>query len=178
MLLAFTVLSSLATFSEPVAGHGLEVADSIPSGVVQARLGELPALAGLNVMLLEGVRQGLMLSWHESRPLLVLGRGGEPMLRFSEAGVEANTGSATWQALQGAGPGSHGGEHWLPVSRSRSYGWMDPRLSLETAGAVTDTGAPRLWRIPLQTGGRGFELAGEFYWRSLPAAATRVHDHH
>ncbi len=176
LLLVFSLLSSLMTFSEPASGHGAPVVTSLPPGVSQARLLAVPDLPALNAMLLEGVRQGVMLSWHGARPLVVIGQQGEPMLRFSERGVEANAGSATWQRIEGLARQDRDGEDWRPVSGSRSYGWMDPRLSRDQDQPSSLSGSPGQWRIPLRTGGDSFEMAGEFYWRSLPAAA--VHERH
>lgn len=178
MLLVFSVLSSLMTFSEPVSGHGAGAVEKVPPGIVQARLEEMPALRSLNAMLLEGVRQGVMLSWHGEQPLVVLGQRGEPMLRFSARGVEANAGSVTWQKLQGQATGLGGHERWQPVSQSRSYGWMDPRLTPANVQLSPSPGALGQWRIPVQTAGERFDVAGAFFWRSLPAAPARVHKRH
>lgn len=176
MLLAFSVLSSLIVFSGPVAGHGADTARNLPPGVTQARLRAVPEIPALNAMLLEGIRQGVMVSWHGPGPLLVLGEYGEPMLKFSEYGVAANSGSATWQRLQGLSPADGGEKHWQPVSRSSSYGWMDPRLTLKSGPRPSGKDPLGQWRIPLQTGNQDFDLKGEFYWRPLPPAAARVHD--
>lgn len=178
MLLVFSVLSSLIVFSEPASGHGAEAVEEVPSGIVQARLAGLPALRSLNAMLLEGVRQGVMLSWQGEQPLVVLGQRGEPMLRFSERGVEANAASATWQRVRDSASKAESAENWQLVSRSRSFGWMDPRLTLQDGQPSAGSEALGQWRIPMQTGDRSVDLAGVFYWRSLPAAMAGLQDRH
>lgn len=154
-----------ATFA-PLLGTFVVTADAAPPPLqVQALPGRLP---------------GLFLSNPQRRPLTVLGRDGEPFLRFGPAGVEVNTASRTHvedrQARgEAAGPPAPEPVFEVVDPAGTSYTWLDARLRYPDELPPPDVlaaGEPAVverWEVPVQG---GEPLTGEVRWEPEAAAAA------
>ncbi|MDX1588161.1 MAG: hypothetical protein R3296_04425 [Oleiphilaceae bacterium] len=168
---------ALALFSQGLLAHGPEGVEDVPAGLVKASIAQQPDIDGLQILLLEGPRQGILLSYQGTGSLTVLGSEQEPLLRFSHNGVEANETSPTWQKMQGHSSPSEtdaGDPRWTPVASSSRYAWMDPRLSAAEAPVSTDK--PQTlsqWRMGLNHGGDTQTVSGDLHWHPLPKTDNR-----
>ena len=167
VLVAWTVL-----FVAPAHAHGPDEVEEIPDGMVQARITEAPDITGLQVMLLEGKNQGILVTYKGDESLTFFGESGEPFLRFTKQEVEANRHSDTWQTLGGnRKQGSSGdGADWKQVANTGRYAWVDPRLTRDEV--PDDKGEKQTlgdWHIHLELSGktdcRG--ITGSHYWHPL-----------
>lgn len=153
---------------QPLLGAFSVAADPAPDGlVVQALPGRLP---------------GLFLSNPERRPLTVLGRDGEPFLRFSARGVEVNERSRTHvedRQARGAaaGPPSPEPAFRLVAPGATSYTWLDARLRYPDElppSRVLTASEPTVvtrWELPLAGGPA---LTGTVSWVPERSAAALV----
>jgi len=144
-----------------------------------------PAPSGLVVQALPGKLPGLFLSNPERLPLTVLGRDGEPFLRFSEAGVEVNESSRTHvedRQARGlpAGPPAPEPAFRLISPGGTSYTWLDARLRypadlppLPVLRAAEPTAVDD-WTVPVQLAGGPLSLTGEVTWVPEASAAASV----
>ncbi|MEX0604784.1 MAG: hypothetical protein WD623_05795 [Marinobacter sp.] len=175
MLLLFAALNIAVMYSAGALAHGADEIDNVPDGVIMAQLAELPDISGLQVILLDGVPQGIMVSYQGSRELVVSGLDGEPFLRFDSEGVLANTGSATWRVMQSTDNKAAPDEGWLRVSETRSFGWMDPRLSLESAPHHgSQPQELERWHINVRIEGENSDrIGGVIYWQPLQKTSPR-----
>lgn len=157
--------SRLAQFEVPVR-YGTQ--RSVVRGTVtfQPLLGTFsvaagPAPAGLVVQALPGRLPGVFLSNPERTPLTVLGRDGEPFLRFGPLGVEVNERSRTHvedRQARGiaAGPPSTQPAFRLVAPGGTSYTWLDTRLRYPQElppPSVLSAGEPTVvtrWQVPVQ----------------------------
>lgn len=139
-----------------------------------------PARAPLQVQALPGRLPGLFLSNPQRLPLTVLGRDGEPFLRFGPAGVEVNTASRTHvedrQARgEPAGPPSPDPAFEVVDPTGTSYTWLDARLRYPDELPPADVlaaGEPAVverWEVPVQGAAA---LTGEVRWEPEAAAAA------
>lgn len=153
-----------------------------PAGVFAARLTSGPELAPrVRVTLSRGRPPALMLENTGVQPVTVLGGEGEPFLRISADGVDANLASPTWQdlgryrglaeagaAIGGAGP------RWQRVSLAPRYSWLEPRAHLPSvgpaAGARPDNTRAKAkgWQVPVELGDRRFAIQGVVEWIPSP----------
>tara|TARA_R110001592_G_scaffold45708_4_gene145989 strand:+ start:144 stop:689 length:546 start_codon:yes stop_codon:yes gene_type:complete len=169
-LVLFGLMPLLA--SSPAGAHGAPDAEGAPSEIVQARITEQPNIQGLNAMILDAPRPGILLSYRGDTPLTVLGTQDEAFLRFTGKTVMVNTESPSWRSLPNAptlsGTPVEESDRWALLSQSASFGWLDPRL--DAAGATHHSGAePRSWSITLQTAsGETATIVGELRQKSLP----------
>lgn len=142
-----------------------------------------PAPAGLQVQALPGRLPGVFLS--AQVPVTVLGRDGEPFLRFSAAGVEVNERSRTHvedrQARgESAGPPSPTPVFRLVAPEATSYTWLDTRLRYPRDLPPEDVlraGGPTVvetWQVPVQVAGRPAALTGSVTWVPEADAAARA----
>lgn len=174
---AMALMASSVLFSQGLLAHGPDEFEDVPAGLVQASLTDRPAVEGLQLMLLEGQQQGLMVSYQGEEPLILHGKAGEPFLRFSTTGVEVNQDSRTWQQVQGQdGSGADDqSTNWVNVASSQRYAWMDPRLSTQAPSNETDKRQTLSnWQIALTHEGQRSHVGGELYWRPL---TQKDHDH-
>ena len=139
---------------------------------------------GLTADLLQGRLPGLLVSAKEGTEATVLGRDGEPFLRFGARGVEVNEASRTHvEDRQARGqdvqpPGS--APRWKLVGGA-SYSWLDARLRYpsdappqEALRAPTST-VVQDWSIPVVLAGRPAALTGVIRW--VPTSVeTRADD--
>lgn len=176
-------LAGAALFSQGLMAHGPDAVENLPEGMVQSRLTQTPSIDGLQVLLLEGPSQGMMVMYQKPEPLTLHGGDEEPFLRFSQEGVQANLASSTWQALKETGGDEATKEPavaWTPVSDSGRYAWMDPRLS--DAPTPSDKSRRQVlshWEMVITRHGEEFRLRGEHYWQPIEQPATPAQsDHH
>lgn len=169
---------------------------SVSSGPVQAHvnhgggvsptLSALPAsLAGLQVQLTETLAPQLLVANPTDKSLIILGQDGQPFLRLSPQGTEANTRHPDWLktylpgGLPGRKPDAGTTPLWKAVKSSPTWGWFDSRL--QPAGRK----AGESWRIPVLIDGQASEIKGRFqpalqegYWQAswtrLPALPAGV----
>ena len=170
-----------------VAGH---LQYQPPTGAVVARLVTPPPVAsGLTLAVLPGgAAPGLFASWSGGSPVTVLGQGGEPFVRFSDRGAEANLASPTWAlAAQAAGAfvaaSSGRAPEWRLMSSAPRLSWLEPR-ALYAPGTpppdVQDRTSPTdltRWTLPISFAGRIASVAGVTQWvpdASSASASRRV----
>lgn len=150
-------------------------------GHLRARIhGERELAPGVRVSMLAGRAGSLFLRSDSAETVTVLGRAGEPFLRFSREGVAGNRRSPTFYEvarLRGAGPHwepleAEGGEpEWEPLSPAPRYGWVDPRTLVEVGEAVRAEGERKqvaAWSVPVRIGAgeqaRVVEIEGGTWW--------------
>ena len=142
-----------------------------------------PAPTGLSVQALPGRLPGVFLT--APAGTTVLGRDGEPFLRFTPAGVEVNTRSRTHvedRAARGelVEPPAPGAAFRLVAPGARAYTWLDARLRYPDDLPPQDVlraGEPtvvRSWEVPVQVGGAAEQLTGDVTWVPEASAAAQV----
>lgn len=154
----------------PLLGAFVVTADPAPSPfVVQALPGRLP---------------GVFLSNPQRTPMTVLGRDGEPFLRFGDDGVEVNVVSRTHvedRLARGepAGPPATEPRFELVAPAGTSYTWLDDRLrypdDLPPQGALAADGPVVVadWEVPVE-GVPGLPaLTGSVRWEPEAGAVAR-----
>lgn len=173
------ILSCLVLLSAPgLAGaHGAPEVDEVPEGFVKASITSQPAIQGLNALILDAPRPGIMLRYEGDDRLTVLGTEGEQFLRFTRDAIEVNVASPSWKGLPNAPKlaetevaqpdHSSGQPSWVTLSRSGSFGWLDPRLNELHAGDHQK--GPRAWSIGIETAeGRTDHISGELTFHPIP----------
>lgn len=118
----------------------------------------------------------------QAGPVVVLGEGGEPMLRLTGAAVEANLASPTW-ALTAAARGDVTGARsttdaprWQQIAVGPTVTWLEPRAAYQLGvpeGSVQRSPDPVVlgaWTVPVEVGGRRLDLAGVTTWVPDPGA--------
>lgn len=155
-------------------GHGAPTVDGAPPDIIEARITHQPDVPGFRAMILEGPRPGILMHYQGSETLTVLGTDGEPFLRFTGTSVMANPESPGWQslpngpALQSVREAGDRGKDWVAMSRSGSFGWLDPRL-YPSHRSFNSTEGPLNWSITLRTASGDIEtIGGELTRRPLP----------
>jgi hypothetical protein len=124
--------------------------------------------AGVRVVVAPSIVDELIVTNTTSTPLEVLALGGEPFLRISSAGVEANLASPDWYstATPEGGPippmdvlrdKGRGKPRWALVSRTGAWSEFDSRLRPPAAPTAAQRTAGReaalaVWTIPLRYG--------------------------
>ncbi|WP_336368628.1 hypothetical protein [Marinobacter sp. C2H3] len=167
----WSVSVTLGGTASAIAGHFEYVPPA--RGIAQAQVTDTGALQGLALVraMPGSARPGVFVSYRGNKPLTLMGAEGEPFLKFSRNGVETNLHSPTWATV--APPGSPGfvaaaegaGARWASVSRSRSYGWIEPRAA--SAGPIEDADRPQVikhWNIPLRIGDTASRIDGVTRW--------------
>ncbi len=144
-----------------------------------------PAPDGLVVQALPGRLPGVFLSNPERLPLTVLGRDGEPFLRFGPLGLEVNEHSRTHVEDRQA----RGMPAGLPLPEpafrvvdpaGSSYTWLDARLRYpadlppEPVLRAADATVVDRWAVPVQLGADRITLRGTVSWvpAGTPAAPS------
>lgn len=154
-----------------------------PSGIAEARVVDtgLPGDSALVRAMPGSTRPGLFMSYHGRQPLIVSGRHGEPLLRFSGDHVDANRHSPTWAAITPAGspdyqPASPDqAPAWAQVSTSAGYGWIEPRAAYHgTVDNPDESSVVKHWRVPITVGDHTSAIRGVTEWRPItPLAAAK-----
>lgn len=165
--------------ASPLAiGHGAPDISSQPEGLIKIRITSVPDRDAINALILDAPRPGILLSYQGEDPITVLGSNNEPMLRFSRTSVEANSASPTWQALPNVKATNSvrtnldgvADEHWVTLSNSGSFGWLDPRLAVAAEHREHDSGSG--WSIPIRTLNDGVkQLRGRAIFEKVELAA-------
>lgn len=149
-----------------------------------------PAPPGLMVQALPGKLPGVFLANPQLVPMTVLGRDGEPFLRFGAAGVEVNERSRTHvEDRQARGipvePPQPEPAFRLVDPGGSTYTWLDSRLRYpddlppEPALRAATPTVLQQWAVPVQLAAGAAELTGAVSWvpaadaaRDSPAVAT------
>jgi hypothetical protein len=108
----------------------------------------LAEINNLSAMIISDVQAAIRLSYKGKDKLIVLDEDGEPMFRFSPAGIEARIASRGWQQL-GRLPLTRETE-WVKLSSQPAYSWPDSRLDYSSEVAS--------WSIPLISDSNSAEL--------------------
>ncbi|MBW4934969.1 hypothetical protein KZO34_09910 [Marinobacter sp. F4206] len=152
------------------------------TGIFEAQVMDVGALSGQALVraMPGSARPGLFLSYRGDAPLTLMGEQGEPFLRFSPQGVEANRHSPTWARAAPAGSPSFvetSGEadaRWARISEGRSYGWIDPRTAYaDTVEDPTRPGVVKDWRIPIRIGDESSRIEGVTEWFPVDQVAGK-----
>ena len=147
-----------------------------PAGAFEARV--LSAPDGMTATVLPGPVPGLLVQ--AQRPVVVLGAEGEPFVRFTATGAEANEASPTWaltvRAKTGRVPAGELGARlparWAVQAGQPSLLWLEPRAAYGADAPAADREVKR-WEVPLEGGG---VVRGETRWVPLAAAPAREPD--
>lgn len=190
------VLSSLRAL-----GLALLVGVALPVPAAQAHSYPDPALrtvfdgvqpaslpAGVVVSVVPSVVDELAVSNPTPTPLEVLATGGEPFLRVSAAGVQANLASPDWYATATPEGGpqppadvlrdrGRGTPRWALVSRSSAWSEFDPRLRPPAAATPQLRRAAKdrvlvTWRIPLRYGTTELAATGHVLFAPVRGGLT------
>lgn len=144
------------------------ILDPVPAG-----------LTGVQVTLSQTLAPQLLLRHTGTTPLEVLAEDGQPFLRISARGTEANVRHAAWfdtylpGGLPQRQPEPGEGPLWRWVSGQPTWGWFDRRLAPEAPSAQTR------WTLSVRRAGKTYALSGRFVpaltggfwqarWRSTP----------
>jgi hypothetical protein len=134
---------------------------------------------GVSVSILEGAGvPGVFLTNTTDREVVVVGKDGEPFLRFSSKGVEANALSPSWvqaQRIRGeaspdAATDAKALPRWQLETPQQAFGWLEPRGSFgadEPGLEIVRLGVPvdvRRWEIPLDVGGQRHVVQAVTQW--------------
>jgi hypothetical protein len=168
LLLALTLVLAAPGPADAHLKTGLVASD------FQARAGSFrPAAPGLAARVLGG-DQRLELRVAGGHVVIVLGLLGEPFLRFSPAGVEANLASPTAsgaKVIKAGNAVSTPGVTWRRVSRGHALAWHENRLRPEQNVSDPSAQARKVatWSIPLLVAGRRTSLVGSEWYASGPS---------
>jgi hypothetical protein len=139
----------------------------------EAHVGSVrPAVQGVGARVLGG-DQRLELRVAPSRVVIVLGLLGEPFLRFSRTGVEANLASPTASSariIKTSEAVASPEPRWHRVSRGHVFAWHEGRLRPVSAvrDPSTRPSAVATWSIPLLVDGRRASLVGTEWYAAAP----------
>jgi hypothetical protein len=138
----------------------------------QARVGGFrPPADGLSARVLGG-DQRIELHVASGRAVIVLGFLGEPFLRFSRAGVEANLASPTASAAHVIKAGdavSSNAVRWRIVSSGHTLAWHENRLRPAPNVSDHSTREVATWSIPMRVDGRSTSLVGGEWHSARPS---------
>ena len=161
---------AVAVFAFPQAAqaHGRSAVIALDYEARPAQSGEIAP--GVEARVVDGDRS-LDLRVAPRWTVVVQGYGGEPFLRFSSRGVEANLASPTAvadrlvpeQALGNVA----GAPRWRLVTDRHRLTWHDHRLG-PRAGVRAGTGVVGAWTIPLLVDGRPFAIRGALLRSARP----------
>ena len=137
---------------------------------------------GVRIMPLPGRVPGMFLETTGADPVVILGRSGEPFLRFSDRGVEANVRSPLWidnaqargEATTSAGD-PNGAPDWRSVSATSRFAWIEFRAwpGTDEPKVSADHAPHRLaWSSPMRVGDRSLVLVGLTTWHPTAKTAT------
>ena len=165
--------AALLTMAGPGMAHQPPDAEGAPEGITRATIVHEGNISAMSAMVLDAPQPALMIRYHGEESLVVYDSDNKPFLRFKNNRVEASTRSSNWQALpQSQGYEADDDSHWVQVSGSGSFGWVDSRLSMG-GKAKRDRDEPVLWRIPVRQGNQETSaIAGRLAWRPIGAQST------
>ena len=131
---------------------------------------ETPA-PGVTLSALPGdPRPGVSVANTGAREIVVLGQAGEPYLRLTSAGTEANGASPTWIASQNpSAQGASAGDptappQWVSVNLAPQYSfsipWAEPEQDLAGLYKITEPTVVRQWGLTLVVDGQSVVVNG------------------
>jgi hypothetical protein len=144
------------------------------SGYVSSFSSLDPSVVGVLVNVF-GSHNTIQLSNYSDNAVVVLGRGGEPYLRFTRAGVAENVRSPTTYLNRSrvvpAGANPQAKPLWRKVASGKGYAWHDHRIVWTGASppAIVEQ-APDVshlifsWSLPATAGGKPFLIKGFLGW--------------
>ncbi len=168
------VLVAVAVILMAPATAGAHIRSGTLSTDFDARVSHFrPSAHGLAARVLDG-DQRLELRVAPPRVVIVLGIEGEPFLRFSSTGVEANLASPTAATERVVSPGEavfSGPARWRRVSRAHAFAWHENRLRPvpTVRSGSTRPSEVGTWSIPLVVDGRRTALVGAEWYAAGPA---------
>jgi hypothetical protein len=162
------------------------------TGTLSARLVSASDLApGVRIALVPGRVGSFLLQSSSQEPVTVLGRDGEPFVRLSPEGVDANLHSATFAEvarLRGGAslalePNADAPPRWQRVTSTPSYGWVDLRTAYPESDVpeAVATGGKRVellrWVVPVRIGAADdapiVRVEGVTEWKPFPAPPAK-----
>ncbi len=168
--------------------RGRFVAQPPRTGALAARLLSDTDLApDVHISLVPGRAGSFLLQNDSPEPITVLGRDGEPFVRLSPDGVDANLRSATFAEvarLRGGAslalePRADAAPHWERLTSAPRFGWVDPRTvfadgNVPEAVARGSKSVEMLrWAVPVRIGAaensRVVRVEGVTEWVPFPA---------
>lgn len=158
----------MMSISSSVSAHGAPKADNIPTGVVKAVVTYQPKISGLNAIILDAPRPGIMLRYSGEETLTILGSDGSDLMRFTGTQVYANTQNPDWKKLPNLPKGLVvDPKGWVKLSSSGSYGWLDPRLDA-LHDANDENVEPINWSIAVKRADKPLDnITGQLYYKKL-----------
>ena len=172
-LCSLVLIASVVVLSVPATAFG-HLQTGTLSTDFEARIGGFrPAAPGVSARVLEG-DQKLEVSVQPPHVVIVRGLLGEPFLRFSSSGVEANVASPTassTKVVPASEAVSFGHVVWRRVSGGHVFAWHENRLRPLPVVSGTSAAPRRVaaWSIPMLVDGRHTVLAGTEWYATRPA---------
>ncbi|HVL84123.1 MAG TPA: hypothetical protein VM367_07555 [Pseudonocardia sp.] len=171
-------LAELGTWSVPVQfGGQLGAIEGHyefrpPVGQFVASISETEPAPGVTLLALQGnPTPGLSIDNNGSSEVIVLGDEGEPYLRITPAGTEANALSRTWvtsqdpSAVAGRGLDPAAPPQWVPANAGSQYSIVlrraEPEQDLAELYAIESPTVVREWTVSMIIDGRPVEIQGE-----------------
>lgn len=142
-----------------------------------------PADERVVAQLVPGTVPGFFVRVLDDVTVVVLGAAGEPFLRVTRTGTDANLASPSWfehARLAGIEPSTvpvdpTGPPVWAEVGDSDGFTWLDPRPMAASDGVPQDPTAAQVtgtWTVPIRVDAVDSLLAGETRWVPLPQPDT------
>lgn len=166
--------AAVLIMAEPGMAHQPPGGDAAPEAITRATIVHTGNISAMSAMILDAPQPALMIRYQGDETLIVYDSDNKPFLRFAQSRVEASTRSRHWQTLpQSDSYEADEDRHWVKVSGSGSFGWVDPRLSVNREvdrDTVTD------WHIPVRQGQEeASAITGRLSWRALKEQDTKTH---
>lgn len=163
--------AALLTMAGPGMAHEPPGTDNVPEGITIATIAHEGDVPGMSAMVLDAPQPALMIRYDGEQELTVYDTENEPFLRFTRSSVKAHVRSVGWPDLpQSQGYSVDEDKHWVEVSGSGTFGWVDSRLSTPEGEQPDETAR---WRIPVQQGDREVSaITGRLTWRPIVAQST------
>ncbi len=172
--LAAVISGALLTMAGPGMAHQPPGAENAPEGITRATIVQEGDVSAMSAMVMDAPQPALLIRYHGEEPLIVYDSDNQPFLRFTGKQVEASTKSRHWQALpQSESYDDKRDEHWVQVSGSGNFGWVDPRLTAQNELRPERAAS---WHIPLKQGENDrTAISGNLIWRPLTSNASTTH---
>jgi hypothetical protein len=164
-----------------------------PAGTLTARLlGDGELAPGVRIALVPGRVASFLLQSEAQEPITVLGRDGEPFVRLSPDGVDANLHSATFAdaaRLRGGAslalePNADAAPRWERLTSAPRYAWVDLRTAYPEDGVpeqVAKGGRPvelLRWAVPVRIGAEEdapvVRVEGVTEWQPFAATPAKL----
>ena len=163
--------AALLTMAGPGMAHEPPGAENVPEGVTIATIAHEGDVGGMSAMVVDAPQPALMIRYDGEQVLTVYDSENEPFLRFTDSSVQAHVHSVDWpNLLQSDGYAVAEDTHWVEVSGSGTFVWIDSRLSKPEVDQSDETAQ---WRIPVQLGEQEVSaITGRLTWRPIVAQST------